>query len=562
MRNFERDASRSGKLVRELLETNRDAFYSAAIDLLRNPHDTRGSQCLITTLVGNNLLFTALSDPALPQERALAVARAAVQAHPMVDVTLAKHLADNVAAGGASTTDCQRLMEILCEISNGTRILPSLMALARQPNPYLQSKAVLMIGRANRSVKWLQNRLGDADPRVRANAVEALWGVDSEEARELLRKTARDDNNRVVGNALLGLYQLGDCPAIPQILKMAEHDSARFRATAAWIMGETGDPRFTKALARLLGEPHVTVRTRAFAALGQVRAASALAAQGGEWRVVGRFLPTSQSGWRRLQVEVGSLDGKQQIEVLPTQFVLAENGQPVVNYSVEERAAPEALSIAFLFPRPPDPESAPFTRGVLGALGSKRSFDLWSGVPYLPAGNQASSTPETGDNSEDLPLPFTCDPANVRAMVLKVPAKMECSELWRALRRAVRGEAGPARGQRHTIVYCQAETAQSPLYPEVVSAARSAHVAIHAISLVANAAIESLCQMTQGSFRTIAAEEEVTAAVEETCLNLMARYSLRYEAASPHATSLSIRVQSRAGWGEAEIPMPPPPPTI
>ena len=37
-------------------------------------------------------------------------------------------------------------------------------------------------------------------------------GVDTPEARTLLNFAASDANNRVAGNALLGMYHLGDAP--------------------------------------------------------------------------------------------------------------------------------------------------------------------------------------------------------------------------------------------------------------------------------------------------------------------------------------------------------------
>ena len=97
-------------------------------------------------------------------------------------------------------------MEILGEISDRILILPSLMRLLRNANPHLRSKAALMIGRGSRSLTWAKRRLTDSDTRVRANAVEALWGMDTPEARELLDAASRDGNNRVAGNAWLGLY--------------------------------------------------------------------------------------------------------------------------------------------------------------------------------------------------------------------------------------------------------------------------------------------------------------------------------------------------------------------
>ena len=267
-------------------------------------------------------------------------------------------------------------MEILSAISDGTRIIPCIISLVHQSNPYLQSKAVLMIGRINRNIKWVLNRLNDADARVRANAVEALWGVDTEEVRSALRAAARDKNNRVAGNALLALYQLGDCWAIPEITAMASHESARFRSTAAWVMGKTGDSRFSRVLARLVGEPGLTVRSRAFSALAQIKAAAVQSRQGNEWMVVARS-QTGQSGGRReINVTVCSKDGQEQVELLPTQFILTEGAHTVTNYSTEGRKAPGALAVAFVYPRCTAPAHAPFNQGALEALQGRRHGSL------------------------------------------------------------------------------------------------------------------------------------------------------------------------------------------
>jgi hypothetical protein len=564
IRDFDRNPPANAKRIRELLEMHRRSFYRAAIDLLRDPGDSRGIQYLINALVTVNLFPRVLADEGLSYRQALAVARTATQVNPMVDVALARHLSEMVTTGDAPPGYLQRLMGILSEISNGTRIVPSLMTLARQSNPHLQSKAVLMIGKANHSIKWLQTRLTMPDPRIRANAVESLWGVDTDEVRELLRKTARDGNNRVAGNALLGLYRLGDSSVILAMLGMAEHASKQFRATAAWVMGQTGDPRFTKALGRLLAQHHAAIRARAFAALGQIRAATALATQGNRWRVAARLEQPVLNGWRQLQVEISSVDGTQQIRLLPTQFILVEGGQPVIRYAVEERPYREPLSVAFLFPRPADPESAPFVRGAIGALRYKRPSDLWTVLPFLATRREVQTTPgsetaslESEGGGGDPPLQYTSNAENLPAHFHKMPSKMDCGEIWGALRRAVQVEGGPARGQRHVIVYSERESLQSPRYAEVASEARAAKVAVHAIALAANPLLEDLCKATQGTFETVAGEEWVADAVEQTCLNLMARYTIRYEPVSSTAETLRLRVQSREGWGEAEIAIPP-----
>ena len=308
IRDFERDASAGEKIIRGLLDEGGPAFYDAALYVLASFDDSRGAQFFLTTLAEANLLVSMLAEPDLSKEQVLRVARAGMSCCHMLDVALARYLSGQAALrSGALPPELQRLMEILSETSNVSRILPSLLVMARQQNPHLQSKAVLMVGRANRSAKWLQSRLADSDPRVRANAAEALWGIDTPEARELLEKAALDGNNRVVGNALVGLYRLGDSSAIARLFQMSEHPGKLFRATAAWAMGETGDPRFSRALARLLTEPHAGVRSRAFAALGRIRTASP---QGEGWRVAVVFEKSVRKGWRYLRVDVTSRDGK------------------------------------------------------------------------------------------------------------------------------------------------------------------------------------------------------------------------------------------------------------
>ena len=565
---FDRDFGTSSKLIRELPRRGPQAFYEAALEILADHDDSRGVQCLIAVLIERDLLLSTLSDPSLTREQAIKLARTAASTGVMIDVGVARHLAEHGPAvgDGSCPPEIHRLMDVLAEISDGVRILPSLMALTRVSNPYLQSKAVLMIGRLNHSVKWVQSRLGESDSRVRANAVEALWGVDTEEARNLLRSAARDGNNRVAGNALVALHRLGDCWAIPELLGMASHESRRFRATAAWVMGETGDPRFTKVLGRLVGEPHAGARTRAFAALGRIKAATLEARQAGEWRVIAHFQQTRRSGWRELQVEVCSLDGCEQIKLLPTQFVLAEDAELVTGYSVEERPAPGALAVAFVFPRTGDPQNSPFLRGALASLAWKRPSDLWSAVPYI-----ATEAPEIQVNlleqkialsaeasglAPDGPLLFTCEPEQASGALVKISAKVDCTDLWSTVRRAVQIDNGPARGQRHLIVYGQSETGQPAGYPELVSAALASHITVHAISLTANSALENLCQTTTGVFRAVASESEVPSQVEETCLRLLARYTVRYQPSAADASSLAVRVQSPGGWGETTIPIP------
>jgi HEAT repeat protein len=188
--------------------------------------------------------------------------------------------------------DAAYLMRILSETTDAARVLPQLIRLLRRSNPYVRSKVVKMIGRGGHSVKWV---LHEADPRVRANAIEALWRVDTPEARALLHLATNDSDNRVLGNALLGLYYLGDCAVLEQLIKLSADAPAGFRATAAWVMGQTGDLRFHDIVRGLLQDSAPTVRRRALTALTRIGRWNANLPQNPQLRIAGRILAQRRS---------------------------------------------------------------------------------------------------------------------------------------------------------------------------------------------------------------------------------------------------------------------------
>ena len=190
---FASRATESRKLIREMLEQDRDRFHAAAVEILKAPDDSKGYRFLISLLMGCDMLLEALSDAALSHAEAAAAARSASQVHSMMEVSLARRAAGEGFSPSRVASDRTRLMiDILGEISKDPRVLGSLRSMARHPDPHLRSKAVLMIGRQERDAGWAQHRLAEADPRVRANAIEALWGRYTEEARAVLRLAACD----------------------------------------------------------------------------------------------------------------------------------------------------------------------------------------------------------------------------------------------------------------------------------------------------------------------------------------------------------------------------------
>jgi hypothetical protein len=549
--HFDRDASCNRTLIRKMLEAGRQPFLRDALGVLRERPESSGFEFVITLLVTNELLLPALCDPSLDREGALALARAALRADSMADMALAKALVNRAPE---TVADPGRLMDILEEISDGARILPALLRLLRHANPHVRSKAVRMIGLGSRGVRWFERRLAGEDPRVRADAIEAMWGLESPEGRALMQGAMRDPNNRVAGNAILGLYMIGDCSTIPEMLRLAVSDVAFSRSTAAWLMGETGNPRFLDVVAELLRDADPVVRKRAFWALGRIKAAAAKVGQNKEWRMAGQFLNGDlRKNKRRVSVAVATADGKVLPTIRPTEFLLSEDGRSVNVYEVAERELPPPLSVAFVFPNSAGRMEPPWIQGALCALPWKRPSDAWGLTPYFDG---------AGGQDEPLQAPaekaaFGSTPGAIRANFLRPIGSPACPDLWTAIRNAIRGKERLVRGERRAIVFAGAEESRAA-DPALISAVIASSTLVQVVSTGDNPRLQDFCLRTRGLFRRVGGEEGAAAAIEQAYLHLLARYEISYRTVCPKALNLQIRAHTPSGWAEVTLDIPPP----
>ncbi len=404
----------------------------------------------------------------------------------------------------------------------------------------LGSKAAGMIANAGGGMESARNRLSDIDPRTRANAVEALWGNDTAYARALLRSATRDSNNRVAGNALFALYSAGEIWTIGELLKMAVSEVPRRRASAAWVMGETGDRRFADALGVMTGDTNAKVRKRAFSALERLRNADAKARMGTKWGVTARVLP-SLDGARQIALDAGPGDLGPLPELVATQFVLTESGQAVFNYRLVAR---EALAVSFVFPRAETSGAPAWVAGTLDCLSSKSASDLWRTVYFVQAENGVPASPE-------LP-PFTSNAKAATATLEKQPERVECRDFWNSIRDCVRSNASN-RGAQRLIVYCPEDPGIPADAAEIASEATRAKAVVLVIASASNSALEDLCRITQGNFQIAGPGNDVAHLVTEAYQTLSARFRITYQPVSPNGDSLHIWVADSTGWGETTV---------
>lgn len=144
--------------------------------------------------------------------------------------------------------------------------------------------------------------MSEPDSRIRANTIEALWGVDSEDSRKIFLDALNDSSNRVVVNGILGLYLLGEPSVVGSILKMIDRPEVAFRIAGIWLIGELEDLRFLPVLARLMKESAPALRPyvfRAFARLKQKRSRIAALPALQFHALGGKSLA---EGWRKISV--------------------------------------------------------------------------------------------------------------------------------------------------------------------------------------------------------------------------------------------------------------------
>jgi HEAT repeat protein len=542
VQDFDRQPGPSRAAITTLLERDERAFYDGALQVMKAGGPSRGTQLVASLLVSSGLIQQALAEPSLTFDQAVSLVRMALQSEPATDINLARQLAEDSAA--IDPRAASRLIDILSAISPANRITPFVLRLLRHSDPTIRSKAVLFVGRSSRSVKWVRNRLAETDPRTRASAVEALWGVEGNEARELLRIAARDGNNRVAGNALIALFRLGDVWMAPELLKMASSESAPFRATAAWVMGETGDPRFKENLAKLVGESDSMVRRRAFLALSRLKTA-AQARQGREWIVTGRVQPSS-GNWRQVRVEVAAAEGAAPV-LLPTHFGLFEDGKPVLQYQVEERTA-EAVALTLLLPRPMGGGAASWLPSVNAALQRKRPSDLWQVLHYLSPAEAAGAPSSDGDLA-----PFFQEKAAIARAFSHPPPKFESSDFWETIQRCTPAGNAPARGIRHVIAVVLERIGPPGKIGPSISTPTNAHTAVHAITRFPCSSLEDLCRRSQGSYKTFGTDLELLSLLEAAALAMLGRFHVSYLPPAPGGRMLTVKACNSKGFGEALV---------
>lgn len=265
--DFATDSGRAMSAIRGLQVSDVLGLAVGALRLLVSAENRSRGLRYIATLVCSGDLMPALllDDHILTVDVAASLAHQVAAVNPHLDVRLVSIVLANGGnnRGVAKSPAVLRALALVEAISDCSRLAPSLIQLLRHPCGRVRSKAALLLGRANCNPGRVDTLLASPDGRLRANAVESLWGDYRPRTLKILWQATHDDCSRVVINALLGLCKAGDKKAHAALLEQAESPEPVRRSGAAWAMGESLDREFTEAVEKLAQDDHGKVRARA-----------------------------------------------------------------------------------------------------------------------------------------------------------------------------------------------------------------------------------------------------------------------------------------------------------
>jgi HEAT repeat protein len=228
---------------------------------------------LARLLNGQARTLDTLCELSTPLEAAIHVAQALARYDMRFDARLARKLLDDDRLTDANR---QRGLAVLGKLASGGRLVPILIQFLRDPDTRIRSKAALIFGQIMAGQGIMERLIKDTDARVRANFVEGLWNCLEVDCRPLFRHALNDPDPRVVSNALVGLHRLRETPDfVRHVGKMARRSEARFRASAAWVLGQTGEQIYADVLRQLFRDQDPQVRRNALRSLRRINLANA-----------------------------------------------------------------------------------------------------------------------------------------------------------------------------------------------------------------------------------------------------------------------------------------------
>jgi hypothetical protein len=265
--SFSRDPFRVSKVLERWYHEEPDEFTQLGLRHLAHAETGMGERGLARVVTRRRHYYDVLMDPGfLSDDEAVIAAKMLSNIDPNFFIEV-----NRTAERPYTREMILRTIFIVDRLRRADLVVPWLRQMSEHAEELIRASAAKLLARQSNSPQFIERHLSSPDPRVRANVLEALWGLDTMASRVLLNRASEDSNNRVVGNALYGLYLLKTHAIVDRILSYVESPRAEMRASVAWVMGETADPVFRAALEFLAADGDPNVCRAAQAALPKLK---------------------------------------------------------------------------------------------------------------------------------------------------------------------------------------------------------------------------------------------------------------------------------------------------
>jgi hypothetical protein len=567
----------------QLLVSDPKAFGTSAIEVLAKCPVSPGSRYVVHLLMKAKMLPAILLDP---RTVGLREAMAAIQAvnttgtnlQPMLELALNKALQDQ--SSPENSNRILRLLELLAAIAPSTFWNSFQLELMAHPDRLVRSKAALVIGRSSKNAAWIGRRFMDRDSRVQASAVEALWALEPADSRALLLTASKSKFNRVAGNAILGLYRIGDLKAVRLLMDMVrQREAPAFRISALWAIGETQDPRFLPFLMEQFKSSDGKIRLAVTRAMGSIRRQEKMNAEAGTLRFRVSDARIGADGKRRCGLVLSSQPSRDLGTLTPLEFALWEGGALIENYEVKLSATHAALAVGFVIPRftsNSDPLSQALTPALTGCSASKRPQDLWRIDRYSlePPKEEEKATKEQSFLPYDDAIAtqeikmrhcFIASPDILsKAISTEVSRERAAADVFAGIQRQCDAIVKHA-GKRHLFLFLHENSAALLEDQDRLAFLKTLfakeRIMVHAFApglASACAAFRAMCLSLPESTFSDAPIAGLQETLEETYSLLMNGCVITYQLPpNVEAGSATLKVSSKVGAGQVDIPWEP-----
>ncbi len=166
-----------------------------------------------------------------------------------------------------------KAIQIVQELGLAEILRAHLVPLCAHPNAKVRSKAVSLLGDlpSTEPDLVLDKVLHDADPRVRANAIEVLEGKRRQEYVPMLAERARSSHNRERANAIKALHKLKVSTAAGALMGMLRDNRSEHRISGLWALRQIGWWQLLTEVGKIAkSDENLRVRRYALGVLKQV----------------------------------------------------------------------------------------------------------------------------------------------------------------------------------------------------------------------------------------------------------------------------------------------------